>query len=138
MQPEILLIPLGGHTRGHAGVAVGRATGGCCTRATRTSTTGSSRRTDPRPHPLLDIVQLDSQVDAELRIANQARLRELPQDVTVISAHDPWELARYLDRPPRRRSSVAVGPRVLAGLGLIGSPGRPSFQARRVPRFSGV
>jgi hypothetical protein len=35
-------------------------------------------------------------VDAELRIANQARLRELPEDVTVISAHDPWELARHL------------------------------------------
>jgi glyoxylase-like metal-dependent hydrolase (beta-lactamase superfamily II) len=96
VQPEILLIPLGGHTRGHAGVAVKRDDGWLLHAGDAYFYHRELSRTDPRSHPLLDIVQLDSQVDAELRIANQARLRELPEAVTVISAHDPWELARHL------------------------------------------
>jgi hypothetical protein len=48
---------------------------------------------------MLDIVQNGAQVDAELRIANQARLRELAlghaDEVAVFSAHDPWEFGRY-------------------------------------------
>ncbi|MEU4543473.1 MBL fold metallo-hydrolase [Nonomuraea dietziae] len=96
---EFLLVPLGGHTVGHAAVAV-RAGKEWLVHAGdayfyhRELDAGS-----PESHPLLDIVQLDSQVDAELRIANQGRLRELASEhaaeVSVFSAHDPWEFARF-------------------------------------------
>jgi hypothetical protein len=51
----------------------------------------------PQPHPVLDIVQTRSEVHHDLRLGTQARLRELAHhtDVTLVSAHDPWELARY-------------------------------------------
>jgi hypothetical protein len=54
---------------------------------------------DPHPHPLLDVVQTSSEVHRDLRLGTQARLRELVRDhgdeVSVFSAHDPWELSRY-------------------------------------------
>ena len=51
---------------------------------------------DPRTHPLMDIVQLDSQVDEGSRLTSRDRLRELANvhGVEVFSAHDPWELHR--------------------------------------------
>lgn len=51
------------------------------------------------PHPQLDIVQTSSEVHHDLRLGTQARLRGLVRhhgdEVTAISAHDPWELDRY-------------------------------------------
>ncbi|WP_336209107.1 hypothetical protein [Nonomuraea sp. LPB2021202275-12-8] len=44
------------------------------------------------PEILLIPLQLDAQVDAELRIADPARPRAVPMS----SARDPWEPARYL------------------------------------------
>jgi glyoxylase-like metal-dependent hydrolase (beta-lactamase superfamily II) len=98
LPPELLLVPLGGHTAGHAGIAVWDA--------------GDDRwllhagdayfyhlelRPEQEVHPLLDLVQTDAQVHRDLRIGTRARLRELVRDhgdaVTVFSAHDPWELA---------------------------------------------
>ncbi|WP_406268137.1 MBL fold metallo-hydrolase [Nocardia sp. NBC_00881] len=102
MQPKGLsadfqLIPLGGHTAGHTGVAVrdgDRWLLHC----------GDAyyyhRELDPvpQPHPILDIVQTTSEVHHDLRLGTQARLRELHRDhgdeVTLISAHDPWEFQR--------------------------------------------
>lgn len=52
---------------------------------------------DPHAHPLLDLVQLDAQVDAPLRIANQQRLRDAAtggageERIRVLNAHDPWD-----------------------------------------------
>lgn len=46
-----------------------------------------------------DIVQTTSEVHRDLRLGTQARLRELVRDhgdeVSVFSAHDPWEFNRY-------------------------------------------
>ncbi|MGW1064773.1 MBL fold metallo-hydrolase [Streptomyces aureus] len=99
LDAEILLVPLGGHTRGHSAVAVqdgGRWLLHC----------GDAyyfhREIDPdHPvgHPGLDLLQELAEVDRPLRLANHARLRELVRlhgdEVDVFSAHDPWELARY-------------------------------------------
>jgi glyoxylase-like metal-dependent hydrolase (beta-lactamase superfamily II) len=95
LPPEIRLVPLGGHTEGHTGVAVwdgDRWLLHC----------GDAyyyhRELDqePQPHPLLDIVQTRSEVHHDLRLGTQARLRELIRnhgnEVAVFSAHDPWEL----------------------------------------------
>ncbi|MGK8554345.1 MBL fold metallo-hydrolase [Nocardia gipuzkoensis] len=91
------LIPLGGHTAGHTGVAVrdGERWLLHCGDAYY-----YHRELDPapQPHPVLDIVQTTSEVHHDLRLGTQARLRELHRDhadeVTLISAHDPWEFQR--------------------------------------------
>ncbi|WP_043633693.1 MBL fold metallo-hydrolase [Nonomuraea candida] len=97
LPPEIRMIPLGGHTAGHAGVAVhdGQRWLLHCGDAYYYHRELQDR---PEPHPLLDVVQTGSEVHRDLRLGTQARLRELIRDhgdeVTVFSAHDPWELAR--------------------------------------------
>jgi glyoxylase-like metal-dependent hydrolase (beta-lactamase superfamily II) len=101
--PEIALVPLAGHTRGHAGVAID------------VSASGQQRwllhagdayffhaETDPhRPHcsPGLTLFQHLVQHERETRRRNQQRLRELVTghgaQVTVFSAHDPIEFDRF-------------------------------------------
>jgi glyoxylase-like metal-dependent hydrolase (beta-lactamase superfamily II) len=98
LPPLIKLIPLGGHTVGHTGVAVqngDRWLLHCGDAYYYHREIGELKE----PHPLLDIVQTHSQVHRDLRLGTQARLRELVRDhgdqVEIFSAHDPWELARY-------------------------------------------
>ncbi|MEU7763514.1 MBL fold metallo-hydrolase [Nocardia sp. NPDC049190] len=94
---DFQLIPLGGHTAGHIGVALREGERWLlhCGDAYY-----YHRELDPapQPHPVLDIVQTTSEVHHDLRLGTQARLRELHRDhgqeVTLISAHDPWEFRR--------------------------------------------
>jgi glyoxylase-like metal-dependent hydrolase (beta-lactamase superfamily II) len=93
VSPDVLLIPLTGHTRGHVGVAV--RTGD------RWILHGGdaffhAREMDPvRPYcpPALAMFQHIAAISNEQRLANQARLRELARDhsseVELISAHCP-------------------------------------------------
>ncbi|GAA3153601.1 MBL fold metallo-hydrolase [Nonomuraea roseoviolacea] len=92
---DVLLVPLGGHSRGHAGVAV-RDGDRWLLHAGDAYFYHRELEARPVAHPLMDVVQQLAQVDAELRIANQARLRTLAHEhgVDVFSAHDPWELAQ--------------------------------------------
>ncbi|MGO4615347.1 MBL fold metallo-hydrolase [Nocardia sp. 2YAB30] len=97
LSADFQLIPLGGHTAGHTGVAVRNGDHWLlhCGDAYY-----YHRELDPapQPHPVLDIVQTTSEVHRDLRLGTQARLRELHRDhgdeVTLISAHDPWEFQR--------------------------------------------
>jgi len=95
LPPEILLIPLGGHSPGHSAVAVKAGdhwllhAGDACF---------YHQETDPdvpRSHSVLDFVQLSAETDRSLRLSNVARLRELRRHhgdrVKVFCAHDPWE-----------------------------------------------
>ncbi|MFC4906170.1 MBL fold metallo-hydrolase [Actinomadura gamaensis] len=95
---EIRLVPLGGHTQGHAGVAV-RDGDKWLLHCGDAYYYHREMQDEKEPHPLMDLVQTNSQVHADLRLGTQARLRELVRDhgdeVEVFSAHDPWELARY-------------------------------------------
>lgn len=99
LPPEIKLVPLGGHTAGHAGVAVQDADRWLlhCGDAYYYHREMQDAK---EPHPIMDIVQTMSQIHPDLRLGTQARLRELVRDrgdeVAVFSAHDPWELSRYL------------------------------------------
>ncbi|GAB7110109.1 MBL fold metallo-hydrolase [Streptomyces phaeofaciens JCM 4814] len=102
LPPEIELVPLGGHTAGHTGVAVhngDRWLLHCGDAYYYHREIEDSKE----PHPLLDLVQQGSQVHPDLRLGTQARLRELVRDhgdeVELFSAHDPWELARYRGLP---------------------------------------
>jgi glyoxylase-like metal-dependent hydrolase (beta-lactamase superfamily II) len=94
---EIKLVPMGGHTAGHTGVAVHDGSRWLlhCGDAYY-----YHRELDehPEPHPVLDIVQTGSEVDHDKRVSTQSKLRILArdhaQDVTIFSAHDPWEFGR--------------------------------------------
>lgn len=98
--PDVLLIPLIGHTRGHCGVAVQQgedAGGGWLVHA------GDAYfhhgEIEPRgPHcPAgLGIFQKMMSIDEQMRIQNQARLRTLAAQpgVRVFCSHDPAELQR--------------------------------------------
>ncbi|MFE5302228.1 MBL fold metallo-hydrolase [Streptomyces sp. NPDC056632] len=94
---EFRLVPLGGHTAGHTGVAVRDADRWLlhCGDAYYYHREVEEAK---EVHPVMDVVQTRSQVHRDLRIGTQARLRELVRDhgdeVTVFSAHDPWEFAR--------------------------------------------
>jgi glyoxylase-like metal-dependent hydrolase (beta-lactamase superfamily II) len=95
---DIRLVPLGGHTAGHAGVAV-RDGERWLLHCGDAYYYHLELEAEPEPHPLLDVVQTRSQVHPDLRFGTQARLRELVRrhgdEVSLFSAHDPWELARY-------------------------------------------
>jgi glyoxylase-like metal-dependent hydrolase (beta-lactamase superfamily II) len=99
LSPDFRLVPLGGHTDGHTGVAV-REGDRWLLHCGDAYYYHRELGNDPHPHPLLDLVQVTSEVHRDLRLGTQARLRELVRDhgdeVSVFSAHDPWELNRYL------------------------------------------
>ncbi|MFG2974381.1 MBL fold metallo-hydrolase [Streptomyces sp. NPDC048331] len=96
---ELLLVPLPGHSAGHAGVGVRADDGRWLLHAGDAYMYhGEIDRTPPLDHPVLDPVQQGAQTDAAARAATRDRLRDLVRDhadeVTVFSAHDPWEYAR--------------------------------------------
>ncbi|MCC6899114.1 MAG: MBL fold metallo-hydrolase [Polyangiaceae bacterium] len=102
LPPEILLIPLHGHTRGHSGVAV-QTPGGWLLHAGdayfHRLEMAPDRRRCP---PLLDVFQRIVEIDGRARVKNQERLRALVREssdeVRVFSAHDPVELERCRER----------------------------------------
>jgi len=99
LPPEILLIPLGGHSEGHSAVAVDAGDRWLLHAGDAYFYHGEVDRPDPRSHPLLDFVQQSAEADRQITLDNHARLRELVlrkgDEVEVFSAHDPWEFQRY-------------------------------------------
>ncbi|MEU6663058.1 MBL fold metallo-hydrolase [Streptomyces sp. NPDC046821] len=100
---ELLLVPLPGHSAGHAGVAVRDSDGRWLLHAGDAYMYhGELEHTPPCSHPVLEPVQLGAQTDVTAHDATRDRLRTLRRnhadEVTVFSAHDPWELARFTAR----------------------------------------
>ncbi len=97
LPPEILLIPLVGHTAGHAGVAV-RVRDGWRLHAGDAYFHAAEMDPDrPRCPPGLRAYQAMMEVDRDARLLNQRRLRALIRErgdaVLVFSGHDRTELA---------------------------------------------
>ncbi|MFK0191434.1 MBL fold metallo-hydrolase [Kitasatospora sp. NPDC090308] len=97
---DLAIVPLGGHSAGHAAVAV-RDRGADRWLLHCGDAYYFHREIDPdRPegHPGMDVLQRLTEVDRPLRLGNHARLRELVRrhggEVVPFSAHDPWEYAR--------------------------------------------
>lgn len=96
LPPEILLVPLAGHTWGHAGVAVCEDDGNWLLHAADAyfyrGEIGSERY---ECTPALRGYQRMMEVDRSARLTNQARLRRLSLDhtgeVRIFCAHDPVE-----------------------------------------------
>ena len=117
LPPEILMVPLPGHTFGHAGVAI-RSEGRWLLQA------GDAyfyhREMDhenPTCTPGLEMYQALMEKDRRARLDNQRRLRELRRrhgsEVRVFCSHDPHEYealsGREMGRPaaPRRMTVTA-------------------------------
>ncbi|MBF6162245.1 MBL fold metallo-hydrolase [Nocardia cyriacigeorgica] len=95
LPPEILLVPLAGHTRGHAGVAVDTGEGWLLSAGDSYFHPGVL---EAHPHQPLGIAAFERIVQTvpEARINNQQRLRELiaanGDQVRIFSAHHAGEL----------------------------------------------
>ena len=98
LPPEILMIPLPGHTHGHAGVAVDTPDGWLLHAGDAYFYRGEVRSARRECTPGLRSYQTMMEVDRDLRLANQERVRRLSVDhrdeVRVISAHDVVEYER--------------------------------------------
>ncbi|MEU3274734.1 MBL fold metallo-hydrolase [Saccharomonospora sp. NPDC006951] len=97
LPPEILLVPLAGHTRGHAGVAVDTGDGWLLNAGDSYFFHGQVTANGPQCPPGLAFFERSVQTDKLARIHNQLRLRELvaaDNDVTVFCAHDATEFDR--------------------------------------------
>lgn len=99
LSPEILLIPLAGHTRGHAGIAVDTGEGWLLHAGDAYFFHGEVDPRHTRSTPMLRIFQSLMEVDRQARLANQRRLLELASTegdkVELICAHNAEELRRH-------------------------------------------
>ncbi len=111
LPPEILLVPLIGHTRGHAGVAVHGERGWLLHAGDAYFCRAEMDPEIPRCTPGLRLFQTLMEKDRKARLWNRDRLRLLAMDhggeVTVTCSHDPIEFERLAGRslvtpaPPR-------------------------------------
>jgi glyoxylase-like metal-dependent hydrolase (beta-lactamase superfamily II) len=112
LPPEILLVPLVGHTLGHAGVAIQHASGWLFYAADAYFYHAEMRHA-PYCTPGLRAYQRLMEKDREQRLGNQARLRELVRardDVTVFCAHDVRELENLSQRSSHRPARALPTP----------------------------
>ena len=98
LPPEILLVPLPGHTWGHAGVAIRRPEGWLLHAGDAYFYRGEMRQAVRDCTPGLRAYQTLMEVDRTARLDNQARLRALSiekrDELKVLCAHDDVELER--------------------------------------------
>ena len=108
LDAEIALVPLVGHTLGHAGVAVRRPDDWLLYAADAYFYHEEMHPERPRCTPGLALYQTMMEKDRGQRLGNQARLRALArqhQDITVFCAHDVTEFERLSGQS--HRSPVA-------------------------------
>lgn len=103
LPPEILLVPLPGHTPGHSGIAVREGDGWLFYAADAYFYRGEVGEPTRRCPPGLTAYQRMMEVDRAKRLANQARVRALSikheSEVRVFCAHDPVEFAILAEQP---------------------------------------
>ncbi len=98
LPPEIVMVPMPGHTHGHAGIAVQTAGGWVLNAGDAYFYRRELDRDRRRCTPGLRFYQTLMEVDRRQRFANQERLRELRHDadarVAIFCSHDEKELER--------------------------------------------
>lgn len=104
LPPEILLVPLAGHTRGHAGVAVDTGDGWLLHAGDAYFFHGEMDPAHRRSTPGLRLFQSLVDTERAARLRNQRRLLELARtsgdEVTVFCSHDAVELRRHQKASP--------------------------------------
>ena len=109
LPPEILLVPLVGHTRGHVGVAVQGGGGKWLLHAGDAYFhEGELDLARERGPAFLELFQASEQLDGVARARNRRRLRALKRDhgkdVSIFCAHDPVEFERVAGAAAARAS----------------------------------
>jgi glyoxylase-like metal-dependent hydrolase (beta-lactamase superfamily II) len=103
LPPEILLVPLVGHTLGHAGVAVRRDDDWLLLAGDAYFYHAEMDPERPRCTPGLRLYQTLMEKDRPARLLNQRRLRELKRahgpQVTIVCSHDVREFEHAAGRP---------------------------------------
>ena len=103
LPPEILFVPLIGHTMGHAGVAIQRKDSWTLQTGDAYFCSGEMDLSRPHCTPGLRMYQTLMEKDRTQRLANQERLRELKraqgQQIDVMCSHDPQEFELLAGRP---------------------------------------
>lgn len=114
---EIVMVPLIGHTLGHAGIAVRRANDWLLLAADAYFYHAEMDPDRPRCTPGLRFYQWMMEKDRKLRLLNQKRLRELRREasgqVEVMCSHDVVEFERLAGRPhdiPARATITPMTP----------------------------
>lgn len=99
---EIALLPLAGHTFGHAGIAIQEAAGWKLLAGDAYFYHAEMDPKRPRCTPGLRLYQWMMEKDRRARLENQIRLRELarqrPGELTVFCSHDAREFERLSGR----------------------------------------
>lgn len=103
LPPDVLMVPLPGHTHGHAGVAVDAGGHWLLLAGDAYFYHREMDLDSPWCTPGLRLYQTMMEKDRQARLANQERLRQLKRshadDVTIFSAHDTLEFERLSGRP---------------------------------------
>ncbi len=114
LPPEILLIPLFGHTMGHCGVALDSDSGWLLHAGDAYFDDREIKQERRECGWMVGAFQAFVQTDRRLRLHNQARLRALAAqhaEVRIFAAHNPFELEQ-----------------AQAASGRAGAPAQPVFQ----------
>ncbi len=102
LPPEILLIPLAGHTRGHAGIAINTGSGWLLHAGDAYFYRDEMDATKRRCTPGLRFYQWMMEVDRKARLHNQDRLHALSSDrtkeVSLFCSHDAIEFKALADQ----------------------------------------
>ncbi|WP_116135684.1 MBL fold metallo-hydrolase [Trinickia diaoshuihuensis] len=99
---SILMVPLRGHTFGHAGIAV-QSEGGWLLNAADAYFDAGEMQAQPTCKPGLRLYQWMLEKDRHARLRNQAALRRTAlgsHGIQVFCSHDPSEFERLAGRPP--------------------------------------
>jgi glyoxylase-like metal-dependent hydrolase (beta-lactamase superfamily II) len=104
LPPEILMVPLPGHTWGHAGIAIDTGAGWMFHAGDAYFYRDEMRREKRKCTPGLRAYQTMMEVDRAQRMTNQDRLRRLSVErageVKIVCAHDVVELERCVAGAP--------------------------------------
>jgi glyoxylase-like metal-dependent hydrolase (beta-lactamase superfamily II) len=102
LPPEILLIPLAGHTWGHSGVAIKTATGWLLHAGDAYFYRHEMDFSKPHCTPGLQAYQWMMEVDRQVRLLNQDRLRALSshrsRNVHLFCSHDAIEFEEFAEK----------------------------------------
>lgn len=108
LPPEILMIPLAGHTYGHAGVAIKTSEGWLLHAGDAYFYRDEMNPSKRRCTPGMRAYQWMMEVDRKARLLNQDRLHQLSrdrsQDVRLFCSHDAIEFKALAERPTRSGS----------------------------------
>jgi glyoxylase-like metal-dependent hydrolase (beta-lactamase superfamily II) len=113
LPPEILMVPLAGHTNGHAGVAVQGADGDMLLAGDAYFYRGEMQARATCT-PGLRFYQWMMEMDRGARLGNQDKLRALANDpqassIRITSSHDPVEFEALAGRAMGQAAGLALG-----------------------------